>query len=311
MEAYLREMEEELAENGMPANLSTDVQYKYVLSYLGNDHTLTCYQGIGLDDSDFTYVEGSAPRNRNEVALTVLTSEKTGAKIGDVVTIDYGEEKLDCIVTAYFQTMNQLGEGVRLHGDAPTDFSHVSSIHSYQVDFTDEPSKGEIEDRKEKVKELLGAGEVMDATEFCISCLGVVDTMEAVQGLLLGITLVVVLLVTILTERSFIADEKSQIAILKAVGFRNRDVVGWHVRRFGVVALLSVVLAALASIPMTHLCITPIFRMMGAVKLDYNIDPWQIFLLYPGIIFGVTVLTAWGCALYTRTITSRDTADIE
>lgn len=311
MEAYLREMEEELAENGMPANLSTDVQYKYVLSYLGNDHTLTCYQGIGLDDSDFTYVEGSAPRNRNEVALTVLTSEKTGAKIGDVVTIDYGEEKLDCIVTAYFQTMNQLGEGVRLHGDAPTDFSHVSSIHSYQVDFTDEPSKGEIEDRKEKVRELLGAGEVMDATEFCISCLGVVDTMEAVQGLLLGITLVVVLLVTILTERSFIADEKSQIAILKAVGFRNRDVVGWHVRRFGVVALLSVVLAALASIPMTHLCITPIFRMMGAVKLDYNIDPWQIFLLYPGIIFGVTVLTAWGCALYTRTITSRDTADIE
>lgn len=311
VEAYIREREEKLAENGMPSVLGVDVQYKYRLTYQGNDYTLTCCQGIGVKVSDFTYMEGSVPRNKNEIALTLQTSEVIGAKIGDTVTIDYGEEKLDCIVTAYYQSMNQLGEGIRLHDDAPTDFSHISNLQQFQLAFTDEPSKSEIEERKDEVKNLLGARKVMNATEFCISCLGVVDTMEAIQYLLLGITLVVVLLVTILMERSFIADERSQIAILKAIGFRNRDVIGWHICRFGLVGLISAVLAALASIPMTHLCITPIFRTMGAVKLNYNMDPLQIFLLYPGIIFASTVVTAWGCALYTKTITSRDTADIE
>lgn len=311
VEAYIREKEEKLAENGMPSVLGVDVQYKYMLTYQGKDYTLTCYQGIGVNVSDFTYMEGSVPQNKNEIALTLQTSEVIGAKIGDTVTIDYGEEKRDCIVTAYFQSMNQLGEGIRLHDDAPTDFSHISGLNAFQLEFTDEPSEREIEERKDEVKNLLGARKVMNATEFCISCLGVVDTMEAVQYLLLGITLVVVLLVTILMERSFIADERSQIAIMKAIGFRNRDVIGWHTCRFGLVGLISVVLAALASIPMTHLCITPIFRTMGAVKINYNIDPLQIFLLYPGIIFASTVVTAWGCALYTKTITSRDTANIE
>ena len=42
--------------------------------------------------------------------------------MGDTVTIDFGTETLDCIVVAYFQSMNQLGAVIRLHEDAPTDF---------------------------------------------------------------------------------------------------------------------------------------------------------------------------------------------
>ena len=112
-------------------------------------------------------------------------------------------------------------------------------------------------------------------------------------------------------ERSFISDEKSQIAILKAVGFKDCAVMKWHVYRFGLVALVSVVLAAILSIPMTKLCITPIFGMMGAAEIEYNIDPLQIFGLYPGIILAMTVAAAWITALYTRTIKSSDTANIE
>jgi len=47
------------------------------------------------------------------------------------------------------------------------------------------------------------------------------------------------------------------------------------------------------------------------VDVEYNIDPLQIFLLYPGAILVMTVLVAWLTALYTKSIKSSDTANIE
>lgn len=311
IEHVMEEMEQELKNEGMPAEVCIEVQYKYPITFEGNDYMLICQQGMGTEISDYVFTEGVIPQNQYEIAITPQIAEMTGAQIGDTLTIHYGEEDMDCMVTAYFQTMNQLGETIRLHEDAPTDFQYVSNVMQYQFNFTDAPDAEEIELRKEKIKELYDNDEVINATEYCIDTIGVVETMESVQYLLLGITLVVVLLVTILMERSFIADEKSQIAILKAIGFKDRAVIKWHVYRFGIVGLISVILAAGVSIPMTDLCISPIFGMMGATDIDYNIQPLQIFGIYPGIVLAVTILVTWITALYTKAIKSSDTANIE
>lgn len=311
LEKSIREKEILLKEADMPARICVDVQYKYTISFEDREYKVTCQQGIGTKADDYEYTKGEAPRNRDEIAITEQISEMTGAKIGDVVTIDFGDEEMECMVTAYFQSMNQMGEIVRLNEDAPTDFEDVSCIMQYQINFTDSPSDEKIDSRKDKVKEILECGDVLDATEYCVKCIGVVETMKSVESLLVVITLVVVILVTILMERSFIADETSQIAILKAIGFSDRDIIKWHVGRFGIVAVLSVVLAAVVSIPMTKLCITPIFSMMGASEVEYNIDVLSIFVIYPVIFFIVTVVVAWITSLYTKKITSRDTANLE
>lgn len=311
MEECLEHKGEELTGQGMPAELCIELQYKYAVSFEGKDYVLTCMQGMGTKASEYKYSEGSAPQNEDEIAITPQISELTGAKIGDTMTIHYEDGDKECMVTAYFQTMNLLGEVIRLHEDAPTDFRSISSALSYQIDFTDHPSADEIEKRKEKIKKLYDNNKVMDAAEYCVDCIGVVGTMEEVQYLLLGITLVVVILVTILMERTFIADERSQIAILKAIGFSDRTVIRWHVYRFGLVSLAAVIVAAVISIPMTKLCITPVFGMMGASDIDFKIDMLQIFVIYPGIVLAVTILIAWLTAIYTKTIKSSDTANIE
>ena len=311
MEARLDELAEMLGKNGMPSEVCIELQYKYKLTFEGEVYNLTCQQGLHTRATDYEYYEGEMPQNGNEIAITPQISELTGARIGDYVTIDYGDQTRECMVTAYFQTMNQLGEIVRLHEDAPTDFTHIASAFSYQINFADQPNEEELEDRIERIKVLFDTDKVFDQTAYCVDCIGVVDTMEAVQWLLLAITIVVVMLVTILMERSFIADEKAQIAMLKAIGFRDGTIVCWQVCRFGLAALIAVILAAVLSIPMTKLCITPIFGMMGASRIKYNIDVLQIFVLYPGAILFVTVVVAWLTALYTRTIKSSDTANIE
>ncbi|MDY3274305.1 MAG: ABC transporter permease [Agathobacter sp.] len=311
MEARLDELAEMLGKNGMPSEVCIELQYKYKLTFEGEVYNLTCQQGLHTRATDYEYYEGEMPQNGNEIAITPQISELIGAKIGDYVTIDYGDQTRECMVTAYFQTMNQLGEIVRLHETAPTDFTHIASAFSYQINFADQPDEEELADRIARIKVLFDTEKVFDQTAYCVDCIGVVDTMEAVQWLLLAITIVVVMLVTILMGRSFIADEKAQIAMLKAIGFRDGTIVCWQVCRFGLAALIAVILAAVLSIPMTKLCITPIFGMMGASRIKYNIDVLQIFVLYPGTILLVTVVVAWLTALYTRTIKSSDTANIE
>ena len=310
MEQFLKDTEKKIEDAGMPCTLYSDMQYKYKLTFNGKTYKNTFEQGFGTKITDYTFLTGTVPQNKNEVAVTDVITDETGLKVGDTFTIDYGDHTEECIVTATYQTMNQMGEVIRLHEDAPTDFRYYSSMLAYQVDFDDNPDEKTIDERKEKIKDILGTDDIRNAAEFCKDTMGVADTMVAVQNLLLIITLLVVLLVTILMERSFVADEKSQIAILKAVGFRNRSIVKWHVIRFGICAVIAIIAAVILSIPMTYLCITPIFKMMGMVKVSFDFDVLKL-LVYTGIVLVFTMLMAWITSQAVRRVKSSDTANNE
>ncbi len=305
------ELERTLADAGMPCAVSIEAQYKYKIAVQGKPYKITCLQGVNRKASEYEYTKGTAPTNGTEVAITEQVSELIGAKIGDVIEIDFGDQKQECMVVGYFQTMNQLGEAIRFHEDAPTDMRFAAALMAYQIDFADEPDEEEIDARIERIKQLLNEDEVFNAAEYCADCVGVIDTMEALQNMLLLITIIVVVLVTILMERSFIADEKGQIALLKAIGFRNRDIIRWHMYRFLIVAVLVEFVAVVLAKPVTSLWCTPIFGMMGAKHIQYYVDPLQMIIIYPGIILLATVVTTYLTALYIGTIHSKDTANIE
>ena len=310
MDAYMEELAKKITDAGMPCTISTDIQYVYNTVVDGKAYKLNYQQGINTTAADYKYLDGMIPQNANEVAITDSIHEKTGLSIGDTFTVDFGEQKIECLVTATYQTMNNMGDIIRFHEDAPTDLKHYKAMLAWQVNFTDHPDAKEIDARCERLKELLNTDEVRNAADFCSKTMGVADTMVTVQNLLLIITLIVVLLVIVLMERSFVADEKSQIAILKAVGFRNNIIVRWHVLRFAICAAIAVVAAIALSIPMTYLCITPIFRMMGLKTVDYAINPLKL-IIYTGIVFVFTILVAWITAQCVRRVKSSDTANNE
>lgn len=308
---YLDELADTLTNEDMPSSACVEIQYKYPATFNGNDYLLPCQQGLHTNISDYEFTKGLMPTNANEIAITPQISEITGAKIGDIITIHFGDEDIECMVTAYFQTMNNLGEIVRLHEDAPTDFSYISSIFSFQINFLDDVNDKEIETRKERIKELYNNQKVMNRTEYSVDSTNVLDTLESVKALFVGITLTVVVLITILMERNFIADEKSQIATLKAIGFSDGKIIKWQSYRFLLVTFVAVIIAGILSVPLTNLFATPIFGMLGTTNITYNIEPHLVFVFYPSIVLVLTVVLTYLVSLYIKTITSRDTANIE
>lgn len=310
-DAFFAQKEQKLQELNMPGKMGVEYQYGYSVTANGKTSKLICEYGYKTDYGSYTFTKGTRPENRNEIAITEALADKIDVRIGDTVTIDFGSEKLDCIITAYYQSFNQLGEIIRLHPSAPVDNRYCTSVMAFQVTFDDHPSNKVISERKKILEKEYPQYEVFTTSEYVADCIQVVPTMEAVQYLLLAITLIVVALVTILMELSFLADEKSQIALLKAIGFKNGRIYGWHVIRFGIVAFAACLLAALLSIPMTKLCISPIFGMMGVNKITYAYKPLELFLLYPGAVLLITLIVAYFTSLTSKSIHSYDTANIE
>ena len=311
IDEYFGKFQKTIEDDGMPCTICTDLQYSYKVIFNGETYSIRCLQGYNTKADQYTYKEGTAPIRENEVAITDKISEKIGAKIGDRITIDNGIEQRECVVTAYFQSLNNLGEVIRLNENMPANYKNLAGSGWYQINFKDHPSEEEIHNRIERIKVLLKTDKVLDGAEMCAENIGVVDTMEATQYLLLAITIVVVILVTLLMELSFVTNEKSQIALLKAIGFKNIHIMKLHVYRFLIATIIAEILSAIFVIPITKAWCNQVFGMMGASDINYFINPVHVFLIYPGIVLGVAIIAAGVAALSTNKVKSSDTASIE
>ena len=308
----LADMEKTLADNGMEARCFTDVYMKLTLSHGDTSLKSLVNQGVGVTMDQYKFFEGTAPQNINEIALTKTTADELGAGIGDTVTVYLADGAKEFIVTAYFQTMNNLGEGARLHEDLKLDYSQVTSISACQINFLDDPSDKEIDRRIEKLKEIFDTEDIFTSSEYAAKNTGVAEPLKAVRTLVLAIVLVIIILITVLMEYSFLAKERGEIAILKAIGFSNRSLVIWHTLRFALVSAIATALALICTVPFTKLCVDPIFKMTGATfGIDYHIDPLQIFLLYPALVLGATIFGALLTSLRIRAIPASECSNVD
>lgn len=100
-------------------------------------------QGIYTDTEDYRYTEGTPPELENEVAVTSVIAQNLGADIGDIVEIAMDGEKREFIITALFESVTNMGEGVRFTEDTELDYSKKAGAMGIQFKFTDELSEEE------------------------------------------------------------------------------------------------------------------------------------------------------------------------
>ena len=312
VEKRIQEIEETLKDNGMPATCTLEMIFKPNVVFGKNSFKSQMLQGIGTTTDQYRYFEGTAPQNVNEIAVTPLTAKKLGAKIGDTVVIQHDSGDREYMITGLFQSMNNMGEGVRLHEDVEIDLSQANGLFPFQIEFEDNPDEETIRERIKIIKELFDTDNVQTAGEYVESMVGVAGVLNGLKFLVLALVMIIVMLVTVLMERSFIAKERGEIALLKAVGFRTKTIVKWHTMRFVVISTATTIVSLLLAKPMTMLSVNPVFKMMGAgYGVEYKIVPWEVYVMYPVTVFAITVLSGVCTSLYTKKITASEASSIE
>ena len=313
LEKHIDEMEQTLAKHGIPAKCYQEMMFILPASFGEDESNICIYQGTGSTMDMYEYTAGTAPQNTDEIAITRIAADKLNATIGDTVTIKTIDGEKEYIISAFFQSMNMQGSGIRLHSDEYINYVQAQGGINTQIFFTDHPDSKEIEQRMEEIQRIFPDFEnVKTCAEAVADMVGVAGTLDAVKSLVVVLTIVLAALITVLMERSFIAKEQGEIALMKAVGTRNGKIYAYHTFRFLFVGIMAVMIGEIFAMPLTHLCIDPIFQMMGMeLAVDYVTDPVEMYLIFPIVILATTTVSAFLTSLYTRKIKSSDTANME
>lgn len=307
-----KDIEKILADNGMPGKVHFEAWFQIPTEAKGIRENVIYLYCRDTKCSDYVYQKGTPPQNKNEIAFSPLTAKKFGVDIGDKVKLKINGKTEEYLITALFQNMDQVGSVCRLHEDVELIDREMSSAFPFQVDFDDHPDKDTIEERKEKLKDILNIEEIFNTAEFVNETTGVSDTIAAVKDLVLIISIVIIVMIAVLIERSFITKEKAEIALMKALGFKDRAIIRQHASRFAICAVISGIIAAAICLPITKLSIDPIFGIMGASEgVEYLIKPVEVFVIYPIAVLASAVAGAALTAFYTKTIKASDTSNIE
>lgn len=312
LKLYLTEMEETLEKEGIEAKASCEMLFKFKVGFEDKVNNSIAFQGTGTTANQYTYMEGTPPQYADEVAITYKSSEEIGAGIGDTIHIKIGEEDSAYIVTAFFQSMTNLGEGIRFSEKAAIDYSKAAGNFAIQLNYVDEPNKEEKEVRLEQIKTIFTTAKVYTASEYITVMIGdVASQLDGIKQLIVTVVLFINMLVALLMVKTFITKEKGEIAMLKAVGFKTGELMMWQSMRIGIILIAATVLGVLLSGPIANLSTAKVFEMMGASTIEFQIIPWEVYGLYPGMLLVATMVGSMLAALQIRKINAKETNHIE
>lgn len=312
-EETLHDVRNLLKESNIEAEVYQEITFKMNITCKNKKTSSMAFQGIGGVTADqYSYIKGTPPQNKNEVAISHKIAEMIGAQIGDDVQINLGNETRTYTVTAINQTMTNMGQGIRFYQDESLDYSYAIGSFGIQVKFTDNPDNKILEERMELLKKAYPDSKVYTPGEYVNFMVGdVAGKLKSVKNLILTVILCINMLVSVLMVKSFITKEKSEIAILKAIGFKNSSLTLWQTIRIGIILLFSAIIGTLLSTPLSQLIIGPVFRLLGTYSIEFEINKFEVYVFYPLIVLAVTSLSAFVSAQNLRKISASEASNIE
>ena len=308
----ISEIESDLSEKGWEADCFVEVITTVIVTKGDTKLKTNGVEGINMTPDEYMYLEGTAPQNKNEIAMSYIVADKLGAQIGDTVTVKTPDGETECMITAVYQTMMSLGNNIRMYPGQTYSFQNLVGLNDLQIRFNDDPSTGEIEKRIEAIKEMYPDDKVMNAGDYVDYCVGGVGgMMDGVTGLLLPVIILIDILVAVLMEKSFLTKERGEIAMLKAIGFKNRSIILWQILRIAIVMIAAVLFSVALADPIGKLTTGGIFQMMGAKNIIFDMDVLKTFVIYPAVILAATVFSVFLTALLIRKVNSNEINSVE
>lgn len=311
---YTDEIKKKLMDKGVPVEkVSLEVMLKYSVSKGDKTFKSCAFQGINTQVENYKFCEGTAPILDNEVAISTAISKKINADIGDTIDIILFNEPTPFVVTGLFESMTNMGEGIRFNEKTTIDYEAVSGCFSSQVTLSGEYTREELDDYMSIAKNVVDGSKVMTYKEYVSSMIGegVSKTLGAMKMLIFVIVLIINILVVTLMQKMFTIREQGTIGMLKSIGFSNRSVVIWQTKRIAFVLFTGMLVGAATATPFSKLTSGQVFKIMGVQSIKFVVNPVEVYLIYPVGIFVITLLFCVLSMLKVKKISIREINNVE
>ena len=312
MQATVDKYDRLLKDSGINGKVSLSVGGNYEAVHGSSKEAVMFLVTKGEPDSAFIMDEGKAPMKEDEVAMTPKAMKALNAEIGDRINVTMGGRERELIITGAFSSFIGNGTTARLCSSCEIDPESISNSFGLQVRLEGSRSREAVNEAVEKLKKLLDCEKVYLNEEIVDRMTGLSGTMRSMKQMMMILTVIVTALIAVLTERSFISKEKSEIALMKAIGIRSRSIAARHVLRFVIVAAAASVISSAVLMPLSSGLLLWVFSMVGDVKsVTSDLNAAEVFGFCPALLICTSAVFPALTALYMKRIKASDTASIE
>jgi putative ABC transport system permease protein len=222
------------------------------------------------------YLEGSAPKDKKEIALSYLNASELVKEVGDDIAVSYGGEKLLFTISGIYQDITYGGKTAK----ANIDFEE-KDVEVYII-YLDVADGVNIEEKTSELRGILTDSKITPISEFVSQTLGgITDNLSLVSGAGIVISLVLIMLITAMILQLMTAREHSAIAIKKSIGFSNRDIRIQLGIRILLIQFLAIVVGTFLANTLGETVFGIMLSSMGASKIMMIIDPVKSYLFSP------------------------------
>lgn len=262
------------------------------------------YVRVGSGDESvfpLEYLEGRAPEDNKEMALSYLNASELGKKVGDSLTADYKGKELKFTVCGIYQDITYGGKTAK----AAIDFDE-SDIEVYII-YLDVRDGVIIEEKTKDLRSILTDSKITPVGEFVSQTLGgIKDNMGLVEAAAIILSLTLTVLITVMILQLITAREHSAVAIKKAIGFSNRDIRMQFGIRILIIQLAAIITGTVLANSLGEAVFSMMLSTMGAAKIKMLVEPVSSYLLCPAIQLLVVFVTVIAGTSVVRSYHIRD-----
>lgn len=261
----------------------TDIQNSFhFINLKGSANDVNMMLNVISDPDAYQMLKGKTCHYANEVVLTQFSAETLNVSIGSYITLGYGGNTAEYIVSGINQCANDMGANISI---SELGFQRLSSdqldYYTYYV-LKDASNTDQIE---EAIQETYGDQVTIDDNTWS-GLQNVVSTMTLLNQLMYMIVTVFVFITVLLSSHKVLYMERKDMGIYKALGYTSKQLRRMFAFRFGIVALIGSGLGIMISSLISDPFATIILQFCGISEFTSSLNIY--YLLMPGII--ITVL---------------------
>ena len=237
-----------------------------------------------------TVIKGRNPELYNEIALGSIMTQSTGKKVGDTVTIEIGGAELSYIVVGITQDIGNAGNYSNITSEAVLrhrDNIGFGTIYVYLKDGIN--AQGYTERLSGTYGNQIMTINPEEQMDTILSSMG--GSFAAISVIMIVITVVIIASVLFLLISALIRKEKKELGIMKAIGYKNRQLIIQMLISMLLPLALGTLLGIILGFAVTNPLLSAAFTTMGILSASFIIPLLPTLLIGLGI-FCASVLTS-------------------
>lgn len=181
------------------------------------------------------YLSGKAPEGDSEIAISYLNANEIEKEVGDTIVLSFDEKEKNFVISGIYQDVTSGGDTAK----SKNNFSEIAANkYSFSVNLKD---NAEVKNKAEEWTKILGAGVSVDPMEEFINQTlgGVANQLRIMVFAIFIIGASLAILITVLFLKLRLAKDLSEIAVLKAIGFSERDIKQQYMIKIGCISIIG------------------------------------------------------------------------